>query len=139
MGTPRGSIDLAEMAGQDAEAQVMAKLAELKELVDDFEVKEAEKELDPDDEAALRALCEADGAPLGWRSLGDRVRRGRLTWAQVWQQPYDAGRESVDLVRAVTTQGMREAMAEMDETLAGFRDFEDRGASHLPRNGPGSR
>jgi len=57
---------------------------------------------DPVVRAALRsALHEATGpeAPLVPRTVGDRVRRGTLTWDRVWQDPQEVGPEAVLVVR----------------------------------------
>ncbi|NPC98836.1 hypothetical protein [Nocardioides sp. zg-DK7169] len=57
---------------------------------------------DPVVRAALRAaLHEATGpqAPLVPRTVGDRVRRGTLTWDRVWEEPQEVGPEAVLVVR----------------------------------------
>ncbi len=105
--TPHPDADLTALAGQDAEARLFAKLRDLRALVDEIESREVEAGLDPDTEAAMRARCTADDAPLGWRSLRDRVERGTLTWPEIWHRPYAVGPEATSLVRAVMPEGWR--------------------------------
>ncbi|GAA5152847.1 hypothetical protein GCM10023340_33860 [Nocardioides marinquilinus] len=82
-------------------------LTELLAQLDD----EDDDEPDEATQAVLRSLCEQDGAPLEWRSIGGRVERGTLTWEQVWREPRAEGPAGVALVTRAATVVARDALA----------------------------
>lgn len=68
----------------------------------------------PVDARLLAALAAAagPGAPLAQRSVGDRVRRGLVTWDEVWRDPYALGPEAVRVVQTALVALARSVAAE---------------------------
>lgn len=82
---------------------------------------EDEQQPDATTQAALHAMCAADGAPLEWRSILNRVESGTQTWQRVWQEPRrEEGRAGVSLkARALTSMAASElaSVGDHEETL----------------------
>ena len=99
--------------------RVQSFLADLAER----EAEDGEDEQQPDAQAraAMHALCAADGAPLEWRSILNRVESGTQTWERVWREPrLEEGRAGVTLkTRALTAMARAElaSVGEHEETL----------------------
>ena len=103
----------------DAMGNLQSFLADLA----DREAEESEEDQQPDaqTQAAMHALCAADGAPLEWRSILNRVESGTQTWERVWREPrLEEGRAGVMLkTRALTSMAASElaSISEHEETL----------------------
>lgn len=83
---------------------VLARAAEVREVA---AARECGQSLDRGIEAALVSVT-GEAAPLELWSIGDRVRRGGLTWPDVWHDPHAHGSGGTRLVRLVLAQLARE-------------------------------
>jgi len=88
---PPSSPTLDEMLREDAESRMFGRLSRISERIHQDREREAEEPLDPEIIERLERLCAADDAPIEFRSLARRVREGRLTWKQYWDDPRAAG------------------------------------------------
>ncbi len=114
---------VAETPEQRRLLDAMGSLQSLLADIADREAQEGDDEQQPDaqTQAAMHALCAADGAPLEWRSILNRVESGTQTWARVWREPrQEEGRAGVSLkTRALTSMARAElsSIADHEETL----------------------
>lgn len=150
-GADRPSEQPRVSATADAAERALRELgSEISALVTALEDKEEAEGVDPEYIAAMKALCQADDAPLRYRSIAERVDRGTLTWEQIWVRPYLHGKECVQLVsEALNAEYLRneelrdERIAEIEERAAEMiRDKEqsrgpDKGPDRGPQRGPG--
>lgn len=85
---------------------VLARAAEVREVA---AARECGQSLDRGIEAALVSFT-GEAAPLELWSIGDRVRRGGLTWPDVWRDPHAHGPSGTRLVRLVLANLARECL-----------------------------
>ncbi|MDN5746643.1 MAG: hypothetical protein L0H31_16215 [Nocardioidaceae bacterium] len=91
---------LGQLVRQDAQNHMLGRLSRISERIHHDRDREADEPLDPEIIARLEQLCAADDAPLEFRSLARRVREGRLTWKQYWDDPRAHG-DDTRLIAAV--------------------------------------